>query len=279
MSLPALRRLPGDCSVASILDVCEADGGVIVEDWLNAPFLRQLNAELEPWLEQHKGTDSGSAASDGFLGLKTRRLQGLAGKASAFVEVLTEPRLVGFAEATLAPISPNIILNNGEVIDIGPGESAQPLHRDDDAWNFANAESPLMINTIAALVDVTAAMGATLVVPGSHRWPPDRMPVKSEIVCCELTAGSALFFRGDTLHAGGTNTTNKRRRVLSTGLCCGWLRPVENSYTNIPLEKVRDLPRRAQQLLGYELYDASQVGGGYLGYHDMSDPMKLLHKR
>ena len=276
MSQLVLQRLSADCSIASIVDACEADGGVIVEHWLSASFVRRLNDELAPWLEQHQGTDSGSAASDGFLGLKTRRLQGLAVKAPAFVDVLTDVRLVGFAEATLAPISPNIILNNGEVIDIGPGENAQPLHRDDDAWNFANTAGPLMINTIAALVDVTPEMGATLVVPGSHRWPTDRTPTKSEIVRCELSAGSALFFRGDTLHAGGTNSTNKRRRVLSTGLCCGWLRPVENSYTNVPIDVVRDLPLRAQQLLGYELYDASQVGGGYLGYHDMTDPMKLL---
>ncbi len=34
--------------------------------------------------------------------------------------------------------------------------------------------------------------------------------------------------------------------------------------------------RRAQELLGYALYDASSVGGGYLGYHDMSDPMRLF---
>ena len=276
MSMPVLRRLSADCSVASIIDACEADGGVIIENWLSAALLQRLNAELAPWLEQHKATDSGSAASDDFLGLKTLRLQGLTVKAPAFVDVLTDARLVGFAEATLSPIGPNIILNNGEVIDIGPGESAQPLHRDDDAWNFANTENPLMINTIAALVDVTPEMGATLVVPGSHRWPADRTPAKTEIISCALTAGSALFFRGDTLHAGGTNNTNKRRRVLSTGLCCGWLRPVENSYTNVPIDIVRDLPLRAQQLLGYELYDASQVGGGYLGYHDMADPMKLV---
>ena len=150
------------------------------------------------------------------------------------------------------------------------------MHRDDGAWNFANATNPLMINTIAALVDITPEMGATMVVPGSHRWPHDRKPTEDEIVTCDLPAGSTLFFRGDTLHAGGANKSTKQRRALSTGICCGWLRPVENSYTNIPIEVVRDLPRRAQELLGYALYDASKVGGGYLGYHDMGDPMKLF---
>ena len=103
----------------------------------------------------------------------------------------------------LAPISPTIILNDGEVIDVGPGESAQPLHRDDDAWNFAHPDGPMMMNTIAALVDIAPEMGGTLVVPGSHRWDVDRTPAADEIAACTLPAGSCLVFRGDTLHAGG----------------------------------------------------------------------------
>ncbi|HAT17176.1 MAG TPA: mitomycin antibiotic biosynthesis protein [Gemmatimonadetes bacterium] len=277
MPAPGLQRLPSDCTADDIVEVNERDGGVIVDGWLSPETLDRFNAELEPLLAAHRGTDSGSEASDDFLGLRTRRLQGLATKAPTFVEIMLDDRIVGFAEAVLGPISPTIILNDGEVIDIGPGESAQPLHRDDDAWNFAKAGSPMIVNTIAALVDVTHEMGGTLVVPGSHRWDLDRQPTADEITACDLPAGSTLFFRGDTLHAGGANLTrNSRRRALSTGFCCGWLRPVENSYTNVPAEAAAALPQRAQELLGYALYDASEVGGGYLGYHDMGDPMKLF---
>jgi ectoine hydroxylase-related dioxygenase (phytanoyl-CoA dioxygenase family) len=276
MNAPKLQRLPPDCNALDIVEVCELDGGVIVDGWLDLGLLAQLNAELKPWLNGHQGTNSGSRASDSFLGAKTRRLQGLAVKAPSFIKILTDERLVTFAETVLKPVGPTVILNNGEVIDISPGESAQPFHRDDDAWNFANASSPLMINTIAALNDITAEMGSTLVVPGSHRWPSERNPNPEEIIASELPAGSALFFRGDVLHAGGANTTRKQRCALSTGICCGWLRPVENSYTNIPLDVVTSLPKRAKELLGYALYDASQVGGGFLGYHDLSDPMQIV---
>jgi ectoine hydroxylase-related dioxygenase (phytanoyl-CoA dioxygenase family) len=276
MNALALQRLPADCTADDIVEANERDGGVIVDGWLNAALLEQFNHELAPWLDQHRGTDSGSEASDSFLGLRTKRLQGLCTKAPSFVDIMIDERIVGFAEAVLGPIGPTVILNNGEVIDIGPGEWAQPIHRDDDAWNFANTSNPMIVNTITALVDVTPAMGATLVVPGSHRWERNRKPTNDEIIACDLPAGSALFFRGDTLHAGGANTTEKRRRALSTGFCCGWLRPVENSYTNIPIETVHGFPRRAQELLGYALYDASERGGGYLGYHDMGDPMKLF---
>ena len=271
-----LEKLPADCDAADIVEANERDGGCIVERWLDGELLARFNSQLEPWLATHPGTNSGSQTSDEFLGHKTRRLQGLCKKTPAYAEILTDERLVSFAETVLAPVSPTIIMNNGEVIDIEPGESSQPLHRDDDAWNFVNQSHPLMINTIAALVDITADMGATLVVPGSHKWQKDRMPEASEILPCELKAGDALFFRGDTIHAGGANRSGKNRRALSTGLCCGWLRPVENSYTNIPLDVIRTLPRKAQALLGYALYDASGIGGGYLGYHDLGDPMKLM---
>jgi len=276
--MPELTRLPADCSVDDMVDVSDRDGGVIVEGWLRAELLECFNAQLDPLLRNHAGTDSGSEASDDFLGHRTRRIQALAVKAPAFVEILTDERLIGYAMGVVGSISPTVILNNGEVIDIGPGESAQPWHRDDDAWIHANAPAPLMINTIAALVDITAEMGGTLVAPGSHRWDdPERVPTENEIVACELSAGSALFFRGDTLHAGGANVTaDQRRRALSTGICAGWLRPVENSYTNVPVDQAAKLPQRARELLGYAFYDASSIGGGYLGYHDMGDPRKLF---
>ncbi len=275
--MAVIERLSGGCTVDDIVEACERDGAVIIEEWLPSGLVQRLNAEIEPWLNAHSGTDSGSAASDEFLGLRTQRLQGLCAKTPSFVEVMLDERLLGFAERVLGPISPTIIFNNGEVIDIGPGESAQPFHRDDDAWNFAHPGSPMIVNTIAALVDITPEMGGTLVVPGSHRWMPERRPEPAEVVACSLSAGSALFFRGDVIHAGGANrTSGHRRRALSTAYCCGWLRPVENSYLNITPEIAKGLPRRAQELLGYALYDASQAGGGYLGYHDMGDPMRLF---
>ena len=277
MSAPELTRLPADCTADDIVEVNERDGGVIVDGWIPPGTLERFNTDLEPLLAAHDGTRSGSDASDEFLGRRTRRIQGLGAKAPTFIEIMLDQRLVGFAEQVLGPISPTIILNDGEVIDIGPGEPAQPTHRDDDAWNFANPGSPMIVNTIAALVDITPEMGGTLVVPGSHLWDPDRVPSDDEIIACKLPAGSTLFFRGDTIHAGGANTTTDRyRRALSTSYCCGWLRPVENVYTTVPPEIASGLPRRAQELLGYALYDASSVGGGYLGYHDMGDPMRLF---
>jgi hypothetical protein len=41
---------------------------------------------------------------------------------------------------------------------------------------------------------------------------------------------------------------------------------------------VRELPRRAQELLGWVAHDAIAAGGGYLGTVDLRDPIELLEQ-
>ena len=93
-----------------------------------------------------------------------------------------------------------------------------------------------------------------------------------------MPAGSMAVIRGDTQHAGGTNTDGSARRALSVSYCLGWLRAVENSYLNLDIELVKSLPSKAQQLLGYDIHDGSQdeVRSGFLGYYRMGSPRALF---
>jgi ectoine hydroxylase-related dioxygenase (phytanoyl-CoA dioxygenase family) len=63
---------------------------------------------------------------------------------------------------------------------------------------------------------------------------------------------------------------------MHVSFCAGWLRTEENQYLSVPIEAVREMPPRAQALLGYAAHDAIATGGGYLGTVDLVDPMAKL---
>ena len=58
-------------------------------------------------------------------------------------------------------------------MQIGPGEAAQVLHHDDAVYPLPWPHAPVVLNTMWALCDFTAANGATRLIPGSHRWEPE----------------------------------------------------------------------------------------------------------
>jgi ectoine hydroxylase-related dioxygenase (phytanoyl-CoA dioxygenase family) len=127
-----------------------------------------------------------------------------------------------------------------------------------------------MINCMWAVDEFTADNGATLVVPGSHKWPKDRQPEPHEITQGAMPAGSVLIYFGGLLHAGGANRTQKPRTGLVLSYCLGWLRQVENHYLAIPLELAKTFPKRLQRLIGYFVHEPN------LGCVEGQDPMRLL---
>ncbi len=123
-----------------------------------------------------------------------------------------------------------------------------------------------------ALTDFTIENGATQVVPGSHKWLPEREARQEEILQAEMSAGSALMYLGATIHGGGANTTkDQHRRGMFLGYVVGWLRAEENAFLTVPIEKVREMPVRIQELLGYKAHQA-------IGVFDVGSPMVLLEK-
>ena len=206
-----------------------------------------------------------------FYGHSTVRIDGLPAKSRTFLEVMLSPLLLEAADHFLLPNCQDYLFNTGQLIQIGPDETAQRLHRDEDAWSQVPAPRPqLEVEAMFALSDFTAANGATRVVPGSHRWPLQRAPEPEDIIQAEMQAGSALFYLGSTIHGGGANrTADERRRGMFLGYVVGWLRTEENTFLTVPIDKVRAMPRRVQELLGYKAHRA-------IGVVDVGSPMKLL---
>jgi len=198
-------------------------------------------------------------------------MDGLPGKSPSFVELMQLPLLQGVADIVLKPHCHDYLLNTAQLIEIRPGETEQMIHRDEDAWPHMPQQRPqLEVEAMFALTDFTIANGATNVVPGSHRWDPGRMPQPHEITQAEMPAGSALIYLGTTLHGGGANTTvDARRRGMFFGFVVGWLRTEENTFLTVPIEAVKTMPVRVQELLGYSAH-------GPIGVVDVGSPMALL---
>ena len=172
-------------------------------------------------------------------------MQGIAAKSRTFVdEYLLHPTLLDIADRVLLPYCGDYWMSQSETIFIGPGNERQSLHRDDLNWNLAaQLRVPLQISVLVALGDYDAAVGATHVVPRSHRWPLDRPidPAMSQQV--ELEPGDALVYLGSLLHGGGANvTTDRWRKALYLSYLVGWLTPEEAVPLGIDPEVVATLP-------------------------------------
>jgi hypothetical protein len=271
-----VKQLPGSSTGAEINQALEEDGVVIIENFFPETLIKALNEQLEPYIAESRPRVQNNMYDD-FLGGYTVRLHGIAAKADSFGPVLTDARILEVMNQQLKPNCTDYRLSAAELIEIRGGETAQPIHRDDDSWpRAAQTAAPLVINVMIALSDYTAENGATVVVPGSHKWEPGREPQPDEITQAVMSPGSAAIFTGQTLHGGGKNVSGVPRRGLSVSYCHGWLVPVENSWLGIPLEKVRALPERAQSLLGYDLYDGTSRGGGIINMYEVGSPRALL---
>jgi ectoine hydroxylase-related dioxygenase (phytanoyl-CoA dioxygenase family) len=284
MTTPHLERFDSDVPIDSLVKALDQDGVAMVNNAIPADLLSALNAEFDVLIDKAQpGTPNHIEMLIDFMGHKTVRIDGLPGKSKAFVDLLQHPLALEMADHYLLPSCLHYLLSTAQLIEIQTEETVQHLHRDDTAWmhqpipndrNVAPEPDAAQLEVIVlyALCDFTAENGATRVVPGSHLWPAKRKPREHEVVAAEMPAGSAIYYLGKTLHGGGPNTTtDTMRRALFLGFSLGWLRTKENFFISTPIEAVREMPKRVQQLLGYETH-------GGIGVVDVGCPSALLNQ-
>jgi ectoine hydroxylase-related dioxygenase (phytanoyl-CoA dioxygenase family) len=277
---PEIPRLSATDSAGEVAGALDAHGVAIVEGLLDAATLARFNAELDPLLAAAQPDRRFlNPAIEWFFGKRTRHVAAVAAHSRTFsTDVLCHPLLLGVCDAVLGPACASYQLNIAHVLDRGPGAEAQYLHRDEAVWVHVPRPHPeLQVASVIALEDFRAENGATRVAPGSHRWPIERRPEPDEIAAAEMPPGGAVLYLGSTIHGAGANTTaDRRRRGMHLSYVVGWLRTEENQFLSVPVEVVRELPRRAQELLGWVAHDAIAAGGGYLGTVDLRDPIDRL---
>lgn len=279
MSVPTLPRLRRGDGTAALLSALDEAGAAIVEGLVPEQEIRSVLDEVRPHVEaaDPEMTHINDVLKEFFRGV--RNVTGLAGKSLTFVNsVMLNPSLLAAADAVIGPNCADYSLNVAQLMVREPGAERQWIHRDQEVWSFLpTPHKEVELSCVVALTDFTTQNGATVAVPGSHRWEPDRRPQETEVVSAEMPAGAGIVYLGSTLHAGGTNMSDRGRPGVHMSYVVGWLRSEENNCLAVPPDIARTLPLRAQQLIGYGMHDAAAVGGGYLGCVDLRDPVDVLN--
>ncbi len=246
--------------VAEIAD----QGYTIVEDAIDADHVDALHDDLLR-LERELGVEP---AKNGFEGVQTWRIYNLLVHGELYERIPVHPAILPIVEGVL---DHGCLVSSLSSIAIGPGESAQPIHADDQLIPLPKPHPPTVCNTMWALTDFTEANGATRIIPGSHlRDHSPNYGQHYDSIAAEMPKGSVLVWHGSLWHGGGANTTDERRVGIAMNYCAGYIRQQENQQLGIPREIAARFEPRLQQLVGYGIYN------GLIGHIDKHDPAELL---
>lgn len=267
-----VQRVSKNEKIEIINDILRKDGCVVIENLISDQEIQSLRSDL---YSRFAGVPD---CRGDFYGYATKRMSSLFTKSDICQKMALDPTILGVMDEFMLKGCLEYQINLTQAIAIGPGEEAQIIHQDDSMLPFMHPDYEVMINCMWAVDDFTDENGATLLVPGSHLWPREkvidpkhmRLPNKDEITKGTMKAGSVLIYFGSLYHAGGANATDKSRCGAVISYSLGWLRQAENNYLAYSKEEVKKFPSRLQRLLGYFVHAPN------LGSVDGQDPIKLL---
>jgi ectoine hydroxylase-related dioxygenase (phytanoyl-CoA dioxygenase family) len=259
-----------DAAIAQHLERIGADGYTILDHAIEPELVVALRDTIRR-LERELGVAPLGTAAEGHA---TLRMYNLLAKDPVFQAMPIHPNVLPVVERML---DRGCLLSGMTAIDIGPGETSQPLHGDDlvMARHLRRPHAPMMATTMWALTDFTADNGGTLFAPGSHRATDipgaAGAPGDVEVLALEMPAGSVMVFHGSLWHGGGANTTADEWRLgVNVQYCPGFVRQQQNPYVGIPADVAATFPDRLLELLGYRLYK------GVMGHVDGHSPGEVV---
>jgi hypothetical protein len=266
--LRQVRVLDPDASADDVAAVLAEDGCVSVAELVSSQVMDDVHHEMAPYIE---ATPMGP---DDFSGHRTRRTGSMIARSPSFRPLANHPLVTGTLDRVLGDHATSYQLHLTQVIDIGPGEPGQLIHRDQWAFDFFPfpAGYEVECHVMWAMTDFTELNGATRVIPGSHKWEDKLRPAYEETVPAEMPKGSVFVYVGSVYHGGGANRSSERRLGINVGYTLSWLRQEENQYLACPPEVARTIDEDLAKLIGY------RRGAYALGYFgDLQDPMEAVH--
>ncbi|KAF2702679.1 hypothetical protein K504DRAFT_539506 [Pleomassaria siparia CBS 279.74] len=277
--------IPATSSIEAILTILDRDGGLILTDFVTREQLSTIDSELAT----HVSSGENNMSGFNIVPQETKIINGLVGKSAQVASLCTHPHLVELRKRILtdagertiedAPFAYHLdpLLSISMSFRMGSGAPRQRLHRD-DAVHLIDHSVPYRLDRVSqfacliAAVETTRENGATMFIPGSHKWDHKRLPKPDEVTFAEMAPGSALIFLAGCYHGGGHNSVPGFTRVVH-GLffCRGMYRTEENQFLAIPRSKALKMSPEMQILLGYKKPHFLS-----LGLYEGGDPMSDL---
>ncbi|MEU4077049.1 phytanoyl-CoA dioxygenase [Streptomyces venezuelae] len=280
----ALTSVANDTPAEEILEIVTRDGGVIIKGFLTQEQIVRFNSEIEQPL---RALAPGSTHEDeivaAFHGSNTKRLTNLVTHSATFrSEVIDHPLVHEISDLVFLQESGTYWMTTAQVIEIGPGNKAQMLHRDLENWfpfiGMGPGGPEVTINFLVALTDFTEENGATRVIPGSNHWSDfEDRGTPEQTIPAVMNAGDVLLFSGKTAHGGGANRTgDEYRRGLAFAFNAGFLTGEEAYPFLVDRELAKTLSPRVQRMLGFRSqYPTGSPGLWQVDYADLGDHLGL----
>jgi ectoine hydroxylase-related dioxygenase (phytanoyl-CoA dioxygenase family) len=260
------RHAVGD-SIEALAAALDEAGCLVVEGVSDREARDAVARELASHMEAAAIQEDDPAS---FYPGRTRRVTALVARSEQVGRWIVDPLTTGLCDRFLEPSAEfGYQLHVTAALEVGPGARAQELHREEDSFTYFPLPRPnLIVATMWAVSDFRADNGATLLVPGSHRWGAGREATPDEICTAEMPAGSVLFWLGGTLHGAGANRSDDWRYGVILTYSLGWLRQEENQYLDVPMQLAARLPEPLRKMIGYDMHRA-------LGFFDPRVPGEL----
>lgn len=274
--------------VAQIGGTLERDGYAVIRGLFTPEQMRALNSDMDEAFSRTlpgkpAATIEGSSISSdeaiqaAIFGSNTKRIDKLFARSETWRELVDDTVLHGICTHALGPLG-DYWLNTAQMIEIGPGTHAGPLHPDAGLWwlllGLDDATAPeIVLNFLVAATKTTVSNGATGVVEHSHNLPMSEVlkdmnaviwkTSDEQVKQIELDPGDCLLVGGRIFHRGGANTTSDEyRRLLSIMVTSCALTPEEAHPLYINASVAQKLSERARRFLGFSSMRPA-IGSGF----------------
>lgn len=185
----------------------------------------------------------------------------LPNKGREFIDLMTNGTLVEYAAHVFKNYPFHLSSMTGLIIRAG--SEPMVVHNDQQFMPFPTP-TPLGINCMVCLTDFTEEMGATKVVPGSHRAQrspemavsDDRgnyNPVDYETFSAECRAGDVIIFESRTWHQSGASRSSNTRMSVSVNYCQSWAKPIDNLVASLHQDVFESLSLDERAMLGFRI--------------------------